>query len=112
MTSTFDGQGIRAARVVYHSTSGDTGAQTVVSGTVLTPLGQAPKGGWRVVGLGHGTLGIDNNCGPSLSPTLMNLLPIAKVVINLGYAVALPDYQGWASRAFTRTPMPAPPAST
>lgn len=94
VTSTFTGQGIRAARVVYHSTSGDTGAPTVVSGAVLTPLGQAPKGGWPVVALGHGTLGIDNNCGPSLSPTLMNLLPIAKVVINLGYAVALADYQG------------------
>ena len=51
VTSTFNGQGIRAARVVYHSTSGDTSAQTVVSGTVLTPLGQAPKGGWPVVAL-------------------------------------------------------------
>ncbi|MUL67655.1 hypothetical protein BOO86_24500 [Mycobacterium sp. CBMA 234] len=94
VTSTYDGRGVRAARVVYRSTEGDTGAQTIVSGTVLTPLGTAPKGGWPVVGLAHGTLGINNDCGPSSSPTLMNQLPIAKVVTNLGYAVALPDYQG------------------
>lgn len=94
VTSTFDGQGVRAARVVYRSTEGDTGAQSIVSGSVLVPDGKAPKDGWPVVALGHGTLGIDNNCAPSLSPTLMNLLPIAQVVIKLGYAVALPDYQG------------------
>ena len=38
-----------SARVLYHSTSGDTGESTVVSGTVFTPKTPVPQGGWPVV---------------------------------------------------------------
>lgn len=94
VTRTVEGRQLRAARVVYRSTSGDTGAPTVVSGSVFTPESDAPAGGWPVVAFGHGTLGIDGECGPSLSPNLLNLVNIVRVLTQLGYAVALPDYQG------------------
>lgn len=94
VTRTVEGRQLRAARVVYRSTSGDTGAPTVVSGSVFTPQGSAPEGGWPVVAFGHGTLGIDPPCGPSLSPSLQNLVHVVRVLTRLGYAVALPDYQG------------------
>ncbi|WP_238997423.1 hypothetical protein [Mycolicibacterium sp. CBMA 361] len=51
LTNSVDGKDLQAARVVYRSTSGDTGAATVVSGSVFTPRGKAPDGGWPVVAL-------------------------------------------------------------
>lgn len=97
LVRTEEGKVLQAARVVYRSTSGDTGRETVVSGAVFTPLGEAPEGGWPVVALGHGTTGINEACAPSLSNTLLGLsTPVAGFVKN-GYAVALPDYQGLGS---------------
>ena len=46
------GSRVQAARVVYVSTEGDTGKPTEVSGSVFTPPGPAPSGGWPVVRLG------------------------------------------------------------
>jgi Secretory lipase len=94
VTRTFEGSDLMAARVVYRSTSGDTGEPTVVSGSVFTPKGKAPEGGWPVVAFGHATLGIDPPCAPSLSPSLLGMLRYVTVLANLGYAVALADYQG------------------
>jgi len=91
---TQQGKNIRAARVVYRSTSADTGAATEVSGSVFVPTGSAPSGGWPVIGFAHGTLGIDKPCAPSLSDGLLGLSdPVAGLVAK-GFAVALPDYQG------------------
>jgi pimeloyl-ACP methyl ester carboxylesterase len=98
LTRTFEGRGLEAARVVYRSTSGDTGAPTVVSGSVFAPKGEAPAGGWPVVAFGHGTLGIDNACAPSLSPDLLSYLSVVRVFTKLGLAVAFPDYQGLGTK--------------
>lgn len=83
-----------SARVLYHSTSGDTGQQTVVSGSVYVPKTPAPQGGWPVVAFGHGTTGIDEPCAPSLSPKLLNMIVWVSSLIKKGYAVAFTDYQG------------------
>ena len=98
VTRTFEGRAMNAARVVYRSTSGDGAAPTVVSGSVFTPRGRPPDGGWPVVALGHGTLGIDGQCAPSLSPSLLGLVNSVRVLIRLGYAVALPDYEGLGAK--------------
>jgi len=85
---------LRAARVVYRSTNGDTGEETVVSGAVFAPNGQPPTGGWPIVSLAHGTTGIDKECAPSLEDSLGGLSePVVGFVKN-GYAVAVTDYQG------------------
>src|SRR5689334_1222610 len=42
VTRTFMGRDLQAARVLYRSTSGDTGAPTVVSGSMFVPKGKAP----------------------------------------------------------------------
>jgi hypothetical protein len=89
-----EGKLVEAARVVYRSTSGDTGQATQVSGSVFTPKGTAPAGGWPVVAFGHGTTGIDEPCAPSLSDSLLGFSTVVVGYVNLGYAVALPDYQG------------------
>ncbi|MCW2514925.1 MAG: putative inactive lipase [Mycobacterium sp.] len=94
VTRTWNGMGLQAARVVYRSTSGDDMQPTVVSGSVFVPNGAAPDGGWPVVSFGHGTLGIDNPCAPSLSSTLLGSLKYVQVLVDMGYAVAVADYQG------------------
>lgn len=94
VTQTWEGRNVRAARVVYRSTSGDTGAPTVVSGSVFTPLGEPPARGWPVVAIGHGTVGIDGPCGPSLSPWLQGALSFVAPLVDRGYAVTVADFEG------------------
>jgi pimeloyl-ACP methyl ester carboxylesterase len=98
VTRTVQGRGFNAARVLYRSTSGDTGAETVVSGSVYTPRGKPPAGGWPVAAWGHGTLGIDNACGPSLFPDLLSGVTMVRALVKLGYAVAFTDYQGLGTK--------------
>lgn len=91
------GAPVRAARVVYRSTQGGSGESTVVSGAVFVPSGEPPPDGWPVVAFGHGTVGIDEPCGPSLSPTLIGNVEGVINLASAGYAVALADYQGLGS---------------
>ena len=98
LASTVEAQHLHAARVIYRSTSGDDGSPTVVSGSVFTPRGNPPPGGWPVVAFGHGTVGIEPQCGPSLSDSLDGQVNVVVVLTNLGYAVAVPDYQGLGSK--------------
>ena len=98
LESTIEARNMRAARVVYRSTSGDDGSPTVVSGSVFTPRGNPPPGGWPVVAFGHGTVGIEPQCGPSLSDSLTGQINVVLVLTNLGYAVAAPDYQGLGTK--------------
>ncbi|MBV9090017.1 MAG: alpha/beta hydrolase [Mycobacteriaceae bacterium] len=87
-------RGVQAARVVYRSTEGDTGAPTQVSGTVFVPTAAPREGGWPVLAFGHGTTGIDEPCAPSLSPTLWDQTAVINGLVQSGYAIAFPDYQG------------------
>ena len=98
VTRRVEARNLRAARVLYRSTFGDTGEPTVVSGSVFTPKGPAPPGGWPVVAIGHGTVGIDNPCAPSLSDTMLGALAFVTPFIDRGFAVAVPDYQGLGAK--------------
>jgi pimeloyl-ACP methyl ester carboxylesterase len=98
VTRSVVGRSFEAARVVYRSTSGDTGAETVVSGSVFVPKGKAPADGWPVVAFGHGTLGIENPCAPSLVPDLLGNLGVVRVLTKMGFAVAFADYQGLGTK--------------
>jgi pimeloyl-ACP methyl ester carboxylesterase len=83
--------------MVYTSTSAVTNSETSVTGTVFAPKGQAPPGGWPIVALGHATSGIESDCAPSLSPTLLGLAAPVALLIQAGYVVTVPDYQGLGS---------------
>lgn len=91
---TIDKSAMNAARVVYRSTQSGDGTQTEVSGSVFTPVGDAPDGGWPVISFGHGTTGIDTDCAPSIRRDLMGLGALAAGYTKSGYAVAITDYQG------------------
>jgi len=83
-----------ASRIEYTSTSAITDAETSVTGTVFAPKGEAPPEGWPIIAFGHGSAGIQPDCAPSLSPNLMGLAPPVALLVQAGYVVVLPDYQG------------------
>lgn len=85
--------GGESLRVMYRSTSGD-GKPNVVGGALFVPPGKPPSGGWIVLGFAHGTTGILDGCGPSLSPNLFGMAPMIAGYIKAGYAVAFTDYVG------------------
>jgi pimeloyl-ACP methyl ester carboxylesterase len=85
--------GGESLRVVYRSTTSD-GQQSVVGGALFMPAGTPPPGGWVVIGFAHGTTGILEGCGPTLSPNLFGMAPMIAAYIKAGYAVAFTDYLG------------------
>ena len=50
-----------------------------------------------MISFGHGTTGLDEPCGPSVSNTLLGFSSIVVGYVSKGYAVALADYQGLGS---------------
>lgn len=83
-----------AARIDYVSTSGVDGSLQTVTGSVFEPLGEPPDGGWPVIVFGHGTVGIQSDCAPSLSPSLAGTADAIRALLLLGYVLVVPDYQG------------------
>ncbi len=83
-----------AARIEYTSTSGVTGGTEQVTGTVFVPPGKPPEGGWPIVAYAHATTGIEPECAPSLSPTLLKSSTVVTTLVKAGFVVTMPDYQG------------------
>jgi pimeloyl-ACP methyl ester carboxylesterase len=84
----------QAWKAVYRSVSGVDGGMREISGSFFIPSGSPPKGGWPVVSLAHGTVGIGNNCGPSRQPDLQGYGFMIEGLLQSKYAVALTDYEG------------------
>lgn len=85
--------GVHAARVVYRSSQTEAGEREV-SGTVFTPDGDAPDGGWPIISYAHGTTGIEQECAPSRSGSLLGAAALVQGFTAAGFAVAITDYEG------------------
>lgn len=85
--------GVNAARVVYRSEQPGVGEREV-SGSVFTPEGDAPDGGWPVISFAHGTTGIEQACAPSESSSLLGASALVQGYTTAGFAVAITDYEG------------------
>jgi pimeloyl-ACP methyl ester carboxylesterase len=92
--------GVRAWRILYHSTARD-GADVPVSGTVFAPDQPSPPGDFPLLAMGHNTTGIARGCAPSLAP--FDPLPGATEAfyeqqvagfVAAGFVVVATDYQG------------------
>lgn len=83
-----------AKTITYASRNGVNDAVSHVTGTVFVPKGSPPEGGFPVVVLGHRTTGTAADCAPSLSPDLRGEATTVAALLNAGYVVAVPDYQG------------------
>jgi Secretory lipase len=88
-----------AARITYVSSSGVNDEHPQVTGTVFVPAGEPPPGGWRIVAVGHPMTGIQTECAPSASPTLLGSAPVIAALVGAGFMVAMTDYQGLGSAA-------------
>lgn len=92
--------GSRAWRVLYHS-SDENGADTIVSGTVITPTAVTDEPRTLVL-WGHPTTGIAPRCAPSVGIAPFALIEGLEDLLDAGFAVAAPDYSGMG--------MPGPPS--
>ncbi len=86
--------------VLYHSRTAD-GADIAVSGTLATPRGRPPAGGWPVIVWTHGTTGMAADCAPSrdtFAGPEHAYLGLTEALLDdyvkRGYAVAATDYAG------------------
>ncbi|MGO2931856.1 alpha/beta fold hydrolase [Microbacterium sp.] len=92
--------GAKAWRVLYHSTD-ETGADTIVSGMIITPAAAA-DGPRTLVLWGHPTTGIAPRCAPSIGVAPFALIEGLEHLLDAGFVVAAPDYAGMG--------MPGPPS--
>ena len=102
-------KGAQAWKIAYIS-SDVAGRKTIATGTLLAPVGPAPKEGRPILAWAHGTTGSAQNCGPSqvIDPTrALNQyflpdgdswtdfgIPNGQEFIDQGYVVVATDYQG------------------
>ena len=91
--------GATAYRVLYTSTGYD-GRPAAVSGLIVVPDGEPPARGRRVIAYTHGTVGVASRCGPSLvaGPQQPLFFEGGAALLDAGYVVAAPDYQGLGTR--------------
>ncbi|MFE4459068.1 alpha/beta hydrolase family protein [Nocardia tengchongensis] len=64
------------------------------SAALYLPPGSPPAGGWPLVVWAHGTVGIGNDCAPSHRPQSERNRTYFNAILDHGYAVLAPDYQG------------------
>jgi pimeloyl-ACP methyl ester carboxylesterase len=102
-------KGAQAWRIAYIS-SDLAERKTIATGTIISPIGVAPKEGRPIMAWAHGTTGSAQNCGPSqiIDPTApLNEyfladgnswtdygIPNVEQFIKEGYVIVATDYQG------------------
>ncbi len=84
-------------RILYVSES-FTGGNTVVSGDVFIPKGDAPAGGWPVLAWSHGTVGVADACAPSFRGRADRDIAYLNQWLAAGYAIVATDYEGLGTR--------------
>lgn len=84
-------------QIITYRMPGVRGEPVDATGVVLIPAGTPPDGGWPVIGWGHGTTGVSDNCAPSASSTLLGDDVYLDSLVQDGYAVVAPDYEGLGS---------------
>ncbi|MED5814338.1 lipase family protein [Mycolicibacterium sp. 050232] len=82
--------------VTHISRSGINDWESHPNTSVFVPKGDAPDGGFPIVALGHQITGSTQECPLSQSPTLLGLAPTVVALLNAGYVVTVPDFQGLA----------------
>jgi S-formylglutathione hydrolase FrmB len=80
--------------MTYRSRSGIDDDNTHVTGAVFVPKGNPSDGGFPVVALAPPVIGTAADCAASLSPDLLGSSAAAAALLNAGYVVFVPDYQG------------------
>lgn len=70
------------------------GKTTQATAMVMMPKTAKPADGWRVVVWTHGTVGAGDVCAPSKNPIGTNFAVLAQSLLEQGYVIVAPDYEG------------------
>ena len=73
------------------------GKPIAATAMVFTPKTPMPAAGWPMVVFGHGTVGVAQQCAPSVTMKASGAWGYAELgalLINQGYVVVAPDYEG------------------
>ncbi|MDO5542247.1 MAG: prolyl oligopeptidase family serine peptidase [Acinetobacter sp.] len=65
---------------------------------VFYPSTPRPADGWRVVVWEHGTVGIGDECAPSVNTLNPRFKTMAESLLAEGYVIVAPDYEGLGSK--------------
>ena len=85
--------GARAWRILYRST-GMKGEPVVVSGLLVVPDAPPAAAGRDVVAWAHPTIGVVQDCAPSLQPNWRKTIPGLDLMVKAGMVVVATDYPG------------------
>ena len=77
-----------------YSTTNQHGVVSPSTGAVFFPKGKAPAGGWPVLAWAHGTVGLADQCTPSMNPRSQRDQDYLNHWLNQGYAIVASDYAG------------------
>ncbi len=80
--------------MTYRSRSGIDDDNTHVTGSVFVPKGDPPAGGFQLVALAPQVIGTAPDCAASRSPDLLGNSAAVVALLQAGYVVFVPDYQG------------------
>lgn len=84
--------GAATTRKVTYRTQWRSGQDTVATGVLFLPPGEAPADGWPVLAWAHGTTGLSDSCAPSRTPRSARDTAYLDHWLGQGYAVVAADY--------------------
>ncbi|WP_238423297.1 lipase family protein [Gordonia sp. 'Campus'] len=87
-------------RLTY-ATRDQNGRPAMSSGVYWVPKGDPPAGGWPVVSWAHGTVGLADECAPTLHRLGDGVEAPVRAALAAGYAVTATDYAGLGSAGET-----------
>lgn len=71
-----------------------SGKLQAATALVFYPKTPKPIDGWRIVVWTHGTVGVGDACAPSNNPINTNFQVAADALLQKGYVILAPDYEG------------------
>lgn len=74
------------------------GNHTEATAMVIFPKKQRPESGWPVVVWTHGTVGGGDACAPTNNPINDNFSVLGNSLLELGYVIVAPDYEGLGTK--------------
>jgi acetyl esterase/lipase len=83
----------KAYRILYRSV-GLNGKPIAVTGAVMFPAGEAPRGSRNVIAWAHPTSGVVTRCAPSLMPDLAGSIQGLAAMLDAQHVVVATDYVG------------------
>ncbi|WP_435529098.1 alpha/beta hydrolase [Gordonia terrae] len=87
-------------RLTY-ATRDQNGRPAMSSGVYWVPRGTPPAGGWPIVSWAHGTVGLADECAPTLHRLGDGVEAPVRAALAAGYAVTATDYAGLGSAGET-----------